>query len=641
MWIRIRDRLMRALTVTALLSLAACGGGGSGSSLLGNTGGTPAPTPTPTTTNVGSVTILTPTTQVGTNSSTGITVTVIVKDKNNVLLPDIPVSLSSNLGNLDVASAQTGTNGAITATLTTSNVFTNGTITLNATAEGVAATPVTITVSGTTINLNGATTAATGSAVPYTLTLIDSNNKPISGQSISLTSTSGAVSPGLVTTDPNGNASFTLTTSANATLTANAAALNATTSLAITVSPIIVQISSPAKDYPDASGLLSINTNNTVTANITNNGVAAGGVSVSFSSTRGTLSSATAVTDASGNATVTLNSATAGPATITATYSGVSSTRNVAFTAPTAQKLLVQADPTILTVNGSSTITAQLLDNNNNVVVGKTVNFTTNDTSGGSLSSASAVTNQIGVATVTFTAGTNTSSGFTITATEPISGVTGSTPTMSVASKTASIAIGTDNTVAKIKPNYQKTYSIVVTDTNGAPIPNQTVNVKITPIAYAQGEWLFPTSGTTWVQYGNNGVNPISNADVCTNNDANHNLIFEPQAPYLERTVTDKNGTGSPVIVPPNVATLNTASPVTDANGIAVVTVTYPETYAQWVNVDLSATVKVLGTANSNTINFWLPIASSDVTDKTVSPAGNPSPFGYYLQTGANCSIVP
>lgn len=637
MWSRIKDRMARALTVTALLSLAACGGGGSGSSLLGNPGGTPAPTPTPTTTNVGSVTILTPTNQVGTNSSTGTTVTVIVKDKNNVLLPNIPVTLGSNLGNLDISSSVTGANGAITATLTTSNVFTNGTITLNASAEGVAATPTTVTVSGTTINLNGATTAATGSAVPYTLTLIDSNNKPISGQSVTLTASSGAVAPALVTTDANGNASFTLTTSANATLTATASGLNAASSLNITVSPIIVQFTTPAKDYPDASALLAINTNNPVTVNVTNNGTAAGNVTVNFSTTRGTLSSATAQTDASGNATVTLNSATAGPATITATYSGVSTARTVAFTAPTAQKLIAQADPTILTVNGSSTITAQLLDNNNNVVVGKTVNFTTNDTSGGSLSSASAVTNQIGVATVTFTAGTNIDSGFNITATEPISGVTGSTPTMSVASKTASIAIGTDNTVAKIKPNYQKTYSIVVTDTNGAPIPNQAISLKITPQYYGQGGYKFSTADNQWVLIGNGGTSFLPSTDTCTNNDANHDGVYES----YERPVRNQNGLGSLVIVPPNSATFSPANPVTDANGIAIVTVTYPESYANWVNVDFSATVKVLGTANTNTINFWLPIASSDVTNKDVTPAGQPSPFGYYNQAGANCSIVP
>lgn len=643
---------MRALTVTALLSLAACGGGGSGSSLLGNNGGTtPTPTPTPTTSSVGSVTILTPANQVGTNDAAGITITVIVKDKNNILLPNIPVTLSSNLGNLTVAASQTGTNGAVTATLTTSNVYTNGTITLNASAEGVSATPADITVSGTTINLNGATTAATASTIPYTMTLLDSNNKPISGQTIALTTTSGAVTPATVTTDTNGNANFSLSTSANATITATATGLNASRSLDVTVSPIVVQITNPAKDYPDNSGLLAINSNNTVSVNVSNNAAPAGNVLVSFSATRGTLSSTTAQTDASGNASVTLNSGTAGPAVITATYNGVTASRSVAFTAPTAQKMITQADPTIMTVNGSSTITAQLLDNNNNVVVGKTVYFSTNDTSGGQLSSASAITNQSGIATVTFTAGPNADTGFIITANEPTSNLSVSTPTMSVASKTASIAIGTDNTIVKTTPNYQKTYSIVVTDSNGAPIANQAISLQILPKGYAQGTW---TQGTkSWIQVGNSG-NPlvdtlatpassqpiISASDACTSNDYNHDSIYEAGT---DRSVVNNNGAGTPVLVPANVVTFSPANPTTDANGIAIITLTYPETYGGWVNVDLSATVKVLGTANTNTINFWLPVASADIElNNQAGPAGQPSPFGKYpAYATANCSIVP
>jgi hypothetical protein len=222
---------------------------------------------------------------------------------------------------------------------------------------------------------------------------------------------------------------------------------------------------------------------------------------------------------------------------------------------------------------------------------------------------------------------------------------------MSVASKTASIAIGTDNTIVKSTPNYQKTYSIVVTDSNGAPIANQAISLQILPKGYAQGTWTLGTKA--WIQIGNSGnplvstlVTPatsqatISSSDACTSNDYNHDSIYEAGT---DRSVVNNGGAGTNVIVPPNAVTYSPAILTTDANGIAIVTLTYPETYGGWVNIDLSATVKVLGTANTNTINFWLPVSATDTALNNASgPAGQPSPFGNYTAySTANCAIVP
>ncbi|MHB1229126.1 MAG: beta strand repeat-containing protein [Halothiobacillus sp.] len=609
--------------------------------------------------NVGSVGIQTSAYQIGTNSTVGTSIIVFVKSASNNLLPNVPVTLTADQGNLLLPSpAVTGANGSLTATLTTQNIFKNGVINLTASAGGVNAPPTALTLSGTTININGSTTASTGVVTPYSLTLLDGNGNPINGQTLNISTTSGAVNPTSVTTNANGQASFSLTPSASTTLTVASPTLNASSALNVAVNTTTAQFTTPTADYPDASALFNINTANTMVVHVTIAGAPAANASVALNTTRGTLSAPSVLTNSAGDATVSINSSTAGPATITASYNGITTARQVAFTAPTATQAIVQSNPTNLSIKGSSTITAQLLDPNNNVVVGKTVVFTTNDTSGGSLFPTSAVTNSIGIATTTFTAGPNTDSQFQITANDTADGVTGVTPYMSVANKTASIAIGTDNTIQTAIPNYIKTYSIFVTDTNGAPIANQPINLALIPQLYAQGTWKLNTV-TGWYQIGNSGnalsfainststpiITPPATAtgDVCTNNDANHNGIFEPLAPYLERTVTNANGSGTPVIAPPAaVASFSPAIPVTNAQGFATVMVTYPQSYAGWVNYNFSATVQVSGTANTNTINFWLPVAAADVAAGNLSgPAGQPSPFGIYPSQGANCNIVP
>ncbi|MBN2855655.1 MAG: Ig-like domain-containing protein [Halothiobacillaceae bacterium] len=616
---------------------------------------------------VGSISIQTSTNQVGTNSTVGVQVIVFVKSATNNLLPNVPVTLTADQGNLLLPNpAVTGANGSLTATLTTQNVFKNGVINLTASAGGVSALPTVLTLSGTTININGSTTASTNVVTPYSLTLLDGNGTPINGQTLNINTTSGVVNLTSVITNASGQASFNLTPSASTTLTVASPTLNASSALNVAVNTTTAQFTTPTADYPDASALFNINAANPMVVHVTIAGAPAANASVALNTTRGTLSAPSVFTNAAGDATVSINSSTAGPATITASYSGITTTRQIVFTAPTATQTIVQASPTNLSINASSTITAQLLDSNNNVVVGKTVTFTTNDTSGGSLFPTSAVTNSIGIATTTFTAGSNTDNQFQITANDTADGVTGVTPYMSVANKTASIAIGTDNTIQTASPNYIKTYSIFVTDTNGAPIANQSINLALIPQQYAQGSWKLDLL-KGWFQIGNSGnalsfainntsapVTPpattTTTGDVCTNNDANHNGVFQPQAPYLERTVTNNNGSGTPVIAPPAaVASFSPATPVTNAQGFATVTVTYPQSYAGWVNYNFSATVQVLGTANTNTINFWLPVAAADVAASNVSgPAGNPSPFGpnvagssLYPTNGANCTIVP
>ncbi|WP_298218860.1 Ig-like domain-containing protein [Halothiobacillus sp.] len=582
---------------------------------------------------VGFVQILTSTGQVDTNSSAGTDVTVIVKSPTNVLMPNVPVTLSASDGNITPPAGGfvTAANGAVTAKLDTQGLYKNGTITLNASAGGVNATRATVNVSGTKIAINGPSAGTAGNNLSYALLLQDSNNKPISGQSVNLTSTVGIVTPGSVVTDANGQAPFSLSATANTTLTANATDLNTTGSLDVKVAQVAVNFTKPAVDYdaqnPNAGSILAISPSNQppphpFIVKVTDGGNAVMGQIVNFATTRGNLSSNTALTDNNGDATIYLGSSTAGPAIVTATYGAVSASRIVAFTASTATQVIVQATPSTVAPNNSSTITAKLMDSNGNSVVGKNVTFTTDDTSGGAFTSPTAITDEQGVATTTFTAGNGTSPNFTITATDTADNINGTTK-MNVANKTAFVTIGTDNLIAKSAPNYQKTYSVIVTDINGRPMTDQPVNIYLYSTAYALGDWSFDPAAGKWVQNVNNPPG------TCTTNDTNHDGVLNP----TETAVV--SATRGNVIAPGNVATFSPAQPRTDQNGIATITVTYPQNYASWVKVYLSATTTVLGTANTSALNFWLPVSADDVTSQS-GPAAQTNPLG----NGASCFAI-
>ncbi|CAK0765678.1 hypothetical protein CCP3SC5AM1_420017 [Gammaproteobacteria bacterium] len=138
-------------------------------------------------------------------------------------------------------------------------------------------------------------------------------------------------------------------------------------------------------------------------------GNAAAGMTVSFTTTAGTLSAATAKTNSTGVAEVTLTAPTqAGSVTITGNVSGFSATATVNFTAgvPVASKFTLSAVPTTINPQGTSTLQATVLDANDNPVAGQVVNFDiATDESGGTLGAASAISNVNGLATVTYTAG--------------------------------------------------------------------------------------------------------------------------------------------------------------------------------------------------------------------------------------------
>ena len=155
----------------------------------------------------------------------------------------------------------------------------------------------------------------------------------------------------------------------------------------------------------------------TVTVRYLSGNVPQAGKTVNFAATAGVVTPASAVTDAAGQASVSVSSLTASPAVIQAAVPGdsVQATLPVVFVALTPAKLVLQVSPTAIGPNpaGSNSQQAQLVatvtDANGNPVSGATVTFNRMaDPSGGNLSQASTATDASGQATVQYIAGAST-----------------------------------------------------------------------------------------------------------------------------------------------------------------------------------------------------------------------------------------
>ncbi|MFP4272777.1 MAG: hypothetical protein ACLFRH_07060, partial [Halothiobacillaceae bacterium] len=423
---------------------------------------------------VGSVRILARQTTIGTNDPSGVPITVEVKSQDNVLMPDIPVSLSASDGSLEMATNVTNASGVVLANLSTEGMFDNGQIQLNASAGNVDAESLELEVTGTQLALDGPSAATVGDTVDYEVTLQDSRDRGIPNQLVSLDTTSGTLLEDQVETDSNGEASFSLVADQDADVSATA---NGATGLkALSVGNVSIEITSPT-----AGEILDIDPqSHTVTAAVT---PAASGTEVTLSTTRGFFpppddaeqapSAIPLLTDANGEVSATLKSTTSGPARIYATTSGgVTTNAEVIFSAPTATKINLQAEPSVVPVGESSTLTVALRDDKDNIVAGKRVDFVImEDTSNGTLSRAAATTDEFGRASVTFNAGPNSTAddGVTIRARVEEDDIE-TTETLTVASRSLFVRLGTDNTLTVDNPNFRKTYSILVTDAAGAPV---------------------------------------------------------------------------------------------------------------------------------------------------------------------------
>jgi len=368
---------------------------------------------------VGGVTVTSGASSIVANGTSTTLIRATVRDINGNPISGASVQFARTLGDLLGANPAV-TNASGIAEITLRSSTNTGISTVTAQASGfigsvnvafVAGAPANINVNAapSTVNPNGTSTV--------TATLTDSNNNPIPGETINFDFTINASGASLsatsAVTNVNGQATITyIAGTAQPTqdrVRARSATNAAINGLAIINVDALASVVGSVTVTAGASSLLADGSSTTaIRATVRDvNGNLAPGITVNFATTLGGLSVASAVTNASGVAQVTLTSATnTGTATVTVQASGFFASVNVAFVAGAPANMLLNAVPSTVGPGVTSTVTATLRDSDNRPLAGETITFVlTINVSGASLSAPSAVTNINGQATITYTAG--------------------------------------------------------------------------------------------------------------------------------------------------------------------------------------------------------------------------------------------
>lgn len=600
------SRLSYLVVLLVSLVVAACGGSDTLSG--GGGGGT-----NPGGANVAGVNVLASSPSLPSDPGQEITISVIVRDANNVAMEGVTVILSTDTGTLTVTDPVTDSGGIVTAILNAGGDPTNRPVTVTADAGGVLGT-VTVNVIGTTLNISGPSALPQGDSATYTIVLTDAAGNGVANQTVNVASSNGnTLAAATLTTDVSGQAQVDLTASAAGADTVSADALGLMSTADLNVSNDSFALTAPL-----AGDEIFLNTATPVDLTWTIAGANQNGQTITFSATRGTLSAFTAVT-AAGVASVSIQSTNAGPAIITATNAAGTSTQvEVEFVADTPASIDVQANPFTIGPNEQSAITAIVSDVAGNLVKNSVVLFDLQDVTGGQLSVATAITDSQGRAQTFYTSSQTTSAnnGVVITATVQSNPVINDSVAVTVADRELFISIGTGNSI--FEPNtaqYRKEFIVQITDSQGNGVEGVTVQSGILSNSYFKGFWFYDIVLAAWVQN--------VTAGPCADEDVNRNGVLDPAEDFNNSgrieagniaTVVAQNGTGGDF--------------VSDPGGFGILDVFYPQDHAQWVFVTLEATTSVQGSEFAEASSFVLPISGADVDDENESPPGAVSPFG-------------
>lgn len=565
----------------------------------------------------------------------------LVKNAQNVLLEGVDVAFSSDSGELQISQGTTGPDGTARAILTSQNNPENRIVNVSASVQGLNQA-LSIDVVGTEVRVNGPASVIINDTAEITIVVADSDGNGIPNQTVQVASANGnGISNTSPVTDETGQITINYTALNSGQDVISASALNAEGSASVIVQQDQFSFSAVPSDD------IELNTDANLTITWLRENVPFANGNVTLSTTRGELSTTTVTTDGNGQASFSIQSSNAGRATILAQGEDtdgaiVNARADVEFIATQVSNILIEASPNSIGPDGQkSTITAVLRDPLGNLVKGKTVNFTANDVSGGSISPATVVTDSNGLASTVYTSNTVTSeNAIQITATEPDSGLQAVT-SITVGDRALFITLGTGNSVEEVDDaTLLKRFSVFVTDANSNPVGNADLTVSGTPVKYTElldpnaqpgdanfqviraaftkGYWrAFPSEEAFefWV-----AVDTIG----CANEDIDDDAILDPGE--------DVNGDGN--ITPGNVIAID-GNVTTDNNGQAIIELRYPKTFAPWVTVKIEASTLVAGSESRVSQFYTLGAAFSDLTIESTPP--NVNPFG----DGRNFIIDP
>jgi len=593
----------------------------------------------------------------------------IAKDINNNLLADVNISFAADSGSIEQVKTLTGTDGKATVILKTEANNANRIITTTATS-GSATDSLEIQVVGTTVTLTGTSSLAINDANNFIVKVLDSDGEGIASTTVILSLTNestetpagdvAAVSlPETIVTDHTGQATVVVTGTTGGTNTIMAAALGANVGQEVAVqadSFLFTSFSDGTTTVNPSDGttlpdVILAPTEASITLTWLRSGVAvADGTNVSFTTTRGTLT-ANSATTVNGVVTAKVSSSDAGKALVTFVGTDTVSGKNIElanqiefeFVADTAATIVAQASPNSIGPDGqTSTISVVVKDVNGNLVKGKTVKFELTDISGGSIFPATAVTDSSGSASTVYTSLSTSAQDAVSIATTVVDNDVTDTVTLTVAKRGLFISLGTGNKLEELgTESYVKEYSVFVTDANSNPVTNEELTISAIPHKYYKGFWIQVYDGDefiAWVAIGADALERLRTPGLykkqCDNEDVNFDGILD--------LGEDFNSDGE--LTPGNIVAA-AGTVITDDDGRAVVRITYPQSYGEWLDVKLIASAKVNGTESSAQTIFTLPVLAEHVLNEDVTPptqgVATRGPFGLLDDCSLNVSDDP
>lgn len=570
--------------------------------------------------------------QLASSGSDEVELIALVKNEQSVLMEGIEVSFSAASGDgveLQLTQPETAADGTARAILTSQNNASNRTVTITAGAGGLTQT-VEITIAGTEVTINGASSVILNDSVDYTIRVQDSDGTSILNQNVTLSAVNGTLSSTIVNTGANGQATVSYTASTSGEDTITATALNAETSFTVQVQQDEFNfVNLPTEEVP-------LGQTQTITVQWRQDNAPVVGQNVTFSASRGVIAgNATVATDANGQASIDISANNAGISSITASASDgsgnvlVSALTQVEFIATTPHTLIADASPDILGPDGqTSTISAVVRDVDGNLVKNSVVNFSVSDVSTGFVSPSQATTDSKGIATTVFTSGSvSTQDAVVITAFVADDPAIDDEVVLTVGARAFDISLGTGNELEEAtSTSYLKRFGVFVSDSAGQPVSGVNLTASVAPVKYVNGGeyrtgfWVFDDDASQWVAIVNQN---------CETEDVNDNGI-------LDTTPRDEDTNEDGLLTPGLIGTIAFANgaAVTDENGYAELEYRYPRSYAIWYDAVISVFGQSTGSEASAKMRYTLSISADDVTDEGASPPANP--FGVTDQ----CTLV-
>ena len=570
--------------------------------------------------------------QLASSGSDEVELIALVKNEQSVLMEGIEVSFSAASGDgveLQLTQPETAADGTARAILTSQNDASNRTVTITAGAGSLTQT-VEITIAGTEVTINGASSVILNDSVDYTIRVQDSDGTSILNQDVVLSAVNGTLSSTTVNTGANGQATVSYTASTSGEDTITAAALNAETSFTVQVQQDEFNfVNLPTEEVP-------LGQTQTITVQWRQDNTPVVGQNVTFSASRGVIAgNATVVTDAEGQASIDISANNAGISSITASASDgsgnvlVSALTQIEFIATTPHTLIADASPDIIGPDGqTSTISAVVRDVDGNLVKNSVVNFSVSDVSTGFVSPSQATTDSKGIATTVFTSGSvSTQDAVVVTAFVADDPAIDDEVVLTVGARAFDISLGTGNELEEAtSTSYLKRFGVFVSDSAGQPVSGVNLTASVAPVKYVNGGeyrtgfWVFDDDASQWVAIVNQN---------CETEDVNDNGI-------LDTTPRDEDTNEDGMLTPGLIGTIAFANgaAVTDENGYAELEYRYPRSYAIWYDAVISVFGQSTGSEASAKMRYTLSISADDVTDEGASPPANP--FGVTDQ----CTLV-